>query len=145
MIRLHSRGRVRAERPRTRSVLRDAGPGRPATLRWVSVLAISLAMSPASGAEVEDQVSPADATAEPWPTAGAVAEAEPGPVAVVESSSETPPGTDAVPRDEDIPSWEADEADRADESEPPQAEAAEVFVPTEDISEDFAVPFPVDI
>ena len=66
--------------------------------------------------------------------------------AVVEPASEPPAGAVAAPVDEEIESRAADDAERADEPEPPQAEpAAEIFVPSEDISEDFAVPFPVDI
>ena len=48
---------------------------------------------------------------------------------------------EATPQTEETPA--AAEAD--DEPEPKKTAAAEIFVPSEDISEDFAVPFPVDI
>lgn len=107
---------------------------------WASLLAMSLALSPTSNAEDEDQ-RPTDTTTATSPAS------EPEATAVVESSSEPPPtGQEATAVDEEIESRAADDTERADQSEPPQAEpAAEIFVPSEDISEDFAVPFPVDI
>ena len=51
--------------------------------------------------------------------------AEPASEKPVEAAKETPAAPEAEPNEDDA--------------------AAEVFVPSEDISEDFAVPFPVDI
>ena len=119
----------------------DTGRGH-AALAWASLLAISLVLSPTSSAQGEDQPQPSGATAETRPPS----ESEPEPVAVVEIAGEPPARTDATPVDEEIESRDADDQDRADEPEPPEGEpAAEIFVPSEDISEDFAVPFPVDI
>lgn len=39
----------------------------------------------------------------------------------------------------------ADTSDDEDASEPPVTPSGDVFIPTEEISEDFAVSFPVDI
>lgn len=132
-------------------------------LGWASLVAASLILSPTSSTQGEDQRQPSDENAETMP-----AESEPDPsagerprpeaagrgiapsinrtAAVLETASEQPASPDAAPVDEEIESRAADDTDRARESEPPQAEpAAEIFVPSEDISEDFAVPFPVDI
>ena len=111
-------------------------------LGWASLLAISLVLSPTSSAQGEDERQPPGAITE----TRSPSESEPEPVAVVEPASEPPASTDAAPVDEEIESSDADDPDRADEPEPPKADpAAEIFVPSEDISEDFAVPFPVDI
>ncbi len=104
-----------------------------------SLLALSLALSPSSWAQ-EEEPPPADAATEARPPS----ESEPEPVGTVEQGGEPSVGTDAA-RAADESSAD-DDADRSDEPEPPRGEpAAEVFVPTEEISEDFAVPFPVDI
>lgn len=111
-------------------------------LGWACLLAISIAWSPTSRAQGEDSRPPSDATAETTPSSAS----EPEPVAVVESASEPPADPEAASIDEETASSDDDDTGRADESEPPQFEpAAEIFVPSEDISEDFAVPFPVDI
>lgn len=136
----------------------DSGAAKRSRLGWASLLAVSLTWSPAPSAQSEDQRPQSDAAAEarpaePEPEAGerarreAVASRMEVSAAVVEPASEPPPaGQEATPVDEEIEPMAADDAERADESEPPQAEpAAEIFVPSEDISEDFAVPFPVDI
>lgn len=107
---------------------------------WVSLMAIALAMSPASRAQGEDQRPPSDGTESRSPS-----ESEPEPVAVVESTSEplADPGPATVDEETEP---KADDAEATDEPEPPNTEPiAEIFVPSEDISEDFAVPFPVDI
>lgn len=123
-------GRSCAERKRS------AG-SRWCALAWASLLALS----PMSSAQGEDEQPPSDAIAE----TGSPPASEPEPAAVVESADETPATEDARTTDEEIEP-RADDDERAGESEPPLAEpAADVFVPSEDISEDFAVPFPVDI
>lgn len=109
-------------------------------LGWASLVTVSLILSPNSRAQGEDQPQPSAADAETR-----AAESEPEPAAVVESTSEPLANPDTAQVDEEIES-KADDAEATDEPEPPQAEpAAEIFVPSEDISEDFAVPFPVDI
>ncbi|MCY3812277.1 MAG: hypothetical protein OXH15_10825 [Gammaproteobacteria bacterium] len=114
-----------------------------ARLCWASLMATALVLSPTSRAQGEDQRPLSEETTT---ESGSQSESEPEPVAVVESAGEPPADPDAARVDEEIESRAADDTDRADESEPPQAEpAAEIFVPSEDISEDFAVPFPVDI
>jgi len=106
---------------------------------WASLLVMSVALSPTSNAQDEDQ-RPTDTTTATSPAS------EPEATAVVESSSEPTASPNVAQVDEEIESRAADDTERAGESEPPQAEpAAEIFVPSEDISEDFAVPFPVDI
>ena len=106
------------------------------------LLALSLALSPSSWAQ-EEEPPPSDAATE----ARQPSESEPEPVDTVEQVGEPSVGTDsALAADESSESSADDDADRSDDPEPPQGEpAAEVFVPTEEISEDFAVPFPVDI
>ena len=113
-----------------------------ARLGPVSLLALSLALSPSSWAQ-EEEPPPSDAATE----ARLPSESEPEPFDTVEQVGEPSVGTDsALGADESSESSADDDADRSDEPEPPQGEpAAEVFVPTEEISEDFAVPFPVDI
>ena len=109
-------------------------------LGWASLVTASLILSPYSSAQGEDQPQPSAANAETTP-----AESEPEPAGVVESRSEPLANPDPTQVDEEIES-KADDAEAPDEPEPPQSEpAAEIFVPSEDISEDFAVPFPVDI
>ncbi len=106
---------------------------------WASLMAMSLALSPTSWAQEEDQKA-SDATTE----TRLPSDPEPGPDEGVEKESESSASTD--PTDAVDESNDADDADPGDESGPPKGEpAAEVFVPTEEISEDFAVPFPVDI
>ena len=108
-------------------------------LGWASLLAASLALSPTSRAQEEDQRPSSDATTETK-----LSESEPEVDEGVEQSSESSASedsTEAVAESDD-----AGDGDGSDDSEPPPGEpAAEVFVPTEEISEDFAVPFPVDI
>lgn len=50
-----------------------------------------------------------------------------------------------VPADPEVDDGKAAEADPENAPPRPGAPAAEVFVPSEEISEDFAVSFPVDI
>ena len=110
---------------------------------WASLMAVSLALSPTSWAQEEDQKA-SDATTETRLLSDPDPDPEPGPDEGVEQESESSASTD--PTDAVDESNDADDADRGDESAPPEGEpAAEVFVPTEEISEDFAVPFPVDI
>ena len=78
--------------------------------------AVALVLALAANAAEEAPAAPTAADAEPEKPAAS----EPEPVAEEAVETETGP-------------------------EKPEPEAAEVFVPTEDISEDFAVPFPVDI
>ena len=59
------------------------------------------------------------------------------------AASETPPATPTPEKAEDAAPAPKEDETSNDEDETP--EAAEVFVPTEAISEDIAVPFPVDI
>lgn len=108
-------------------------------LGWASLLAMSLALSPTSNAQGKDQ-RPTETTTTTSPAS------EPDATAVVESLSEPTASPDDAPVDEEVESRPADDTERGDESDPPETEpAAEIFVPSEDISEDFAVPFPVDI
>ena len=105
----------------------------------LSLLALSLVLPPSSWAQ-EEEPPPSDATTE----ARLPSESEPEPVDTVEQVGEPSVGTDSVLAADE--SSADDDADRSNEPKPPQGEpAAEVFVPTEEISEDFAVPFPVDI
>ena len=109
-------------------------------LSCVSLLAMSIALSPTAGAQDEDQQPASDATTE----TSLPSESEPGPDEGVEQESESSAST--APTEAVDESNDGDDTDRGDESGPPEGEpAAEVFVPTEEISEDFAVPFPVDI
>ena len=122
---------------RTAAAKRRAGFG---ALGWVSLLAMSLALSPTAGAQDEDQQPASGATTE----TSLPSESEPGPDEGVEQESESSAST--APTEAVDESNDGDDTDRGDESGPPEGEpAAEVFVPTEEISEDFAVPFPVDI
>lgn len=116
-----------------------AGPGFGA-LGPASLLALSLALPPWASAQDENQRPASDATTQTSLPSGS----EPGPDEGVEQETESSATTDSTAT-VDEPN-DGDDADRGDESGPPQGEpAAEVFVPTEEISEDFAVPFPVDI
>ena len=117
---------------------RGAGPGFGA-LGW-ALLALSLALSPVSRAQEVDQSPPS----EPTPVTTRPSEPEPGPEMAVEQVSESSASADSTEAVDE--SNDGDDSDRSEESGPLQGEtAAEVFVPTEEISEDFAVPFPVDI
>ncbi len=51
----------------------------------------------------------------------------------------------AQPADEQGPVEETPTAEEQTEAKPSGTSSAEVFIPTEEISEDFAVSFPVDI
>ena len=102
---------------------------------------MSMALSPTARAQDEDQRPASDATTE----TGLPSEPEPGPDEGVEQVSESSPSTDPA-QTVDESNDDGDDSDRSDEPESLEGEpAAEVFVPTEEISEDFAVPFPVDI
>ena len=106
---------------------------------WV-FLALSLALSPVSRAQEVDQGPPSEAT----PVTTRPSESEPGPDDAVEKVSESTASADSTEGVDE--SNDGDDSERSGESGPVQGEpAAEVFVPTEEISEDFAVPFPVDI
>ena len=106
---------------------------------WASIVVLSLALSPMSTAQEDDQQPPSDATSETTRDS----ESEPGPDEAVEQVNESSTGSDTTGPEE---SSDGDDTDVGDQSGPLQGEpAAEVFVPTEEISEDFAVPFPVDI
>lgn len=108
-------------------------------LGCVSLLAMSIALSPTASAQDEDQRPASEATTE----TGLPSESEPGSDEDVEDESGPSPSTDSTAT---VDESNHGDDDRGDESGPPEGEpAAEVFVPTEEISEDFAVPFPVDI
>ena len=122
---------------RTAAAKRRAGFG---ALGWVSLLAMSMALSPTAGAQDEDQQPTPDATTE----TRLPSESEPRPDAGVEQESESSASTDSTTTVGELN--DGDDVEGGDEPGPPEGEpAAEVFVPTEEISEDFAVPFPVDI
>ena len=107
-------------------------------LSWASILATSLALSPTASAQDEDQRPASDATTETMLPSESELGQDEGVELVSESSASTDSTADAAS--------DGDDANPGDEPGPPQGEpAAEVFVPTEEISEDFAVPFPVDI
>ena len=109
-------------------------------LSWASILATSLALSPTASAQDEDQRPAANAATE----TALASESEPGPDEGVEQVSESSANMDTTEAMDE--SNDGNDSDRGDESGPLQGEpAAEVFVPTEELSEDFAVPFPVDI
>ena len=108
-------------------------------LGW-ALLATWLAWSPTASAQEEDQRPASNAATE----TALASESEPGADEGVEQVSESSANMDSTEAMDE--SNDGDDSDGGDESGELQGEpAAEVFVPTEEISEDFAVPFPVDI
>ena len=104
------------------------------------LLALSLSLAHASMGLAADDAPRSGATTE----TARPPESEREPDETVESAVESTPGTGSLVVASE--SSDGDDAEPSNEPEPPQSRpAAEVFVPTEEISEDFAVPFPVDI
>ena len=61
------------------------------------------------------------------------------------TDSEVVPSEDADVKNDGADNEVDEEADVVDEKSPPVKPSIDVFIPTEEISEDFAVSFPVDI